>query len=404
MNYRVEIAHTLFRQVTLPLSKSITARALIIKALASGGDSALSTHDCDDSEVMARALASDGDCIDVADAGTAMRFLTAYYACQEGRTVTIDGTERMRHRPIGPLVDALRKMGASIDYQGREGFPPLMIHGRRLHGVALTMRGDVSSQFISAVLMVSPLAGGLTLTIEGEIVSRPYIDMTLGVMRHCGIATKWTGNSIEVPAGNYTSSPILIEGDWSAASYWLALKALLPESRIELSPLHDDSLQGDRAIVELMEPLGVRTIFMENRVELKHQVVELPPHYHCDMSSTPDLVPTMAVTLCLLRVPFTLTGVRNLRIKESDRIDALTTELAKLGYTIESDDNTMRYNGNHSEPGRPITINPHSDHRIAMAMSLAATLHPGITIKNAEVVTKSYPNFFAQILKIDNQQ
>ena len=146
MNYRVEIARALSRQVTLPLSKSITARALIIKALASVGDSALSTHDCDDSEVMARALASDGDCIDVADAGTAMRFLTAYYACQEGRTVTIDGTERMRHRPIGPLVDALRKMGASIDYQGREGFPPLMIHGRRLHGVALTMRGDVSSR------------------------------------------------------------------------------------------------------------------------------------------------------------------------------------------------------------------------------------------------------------------
>lgn len=244
--------------------------------------------------------------------------------------------------------------------------------------------------------------------------------MTLALMRHYGVDAMWANGAcqIVVPAGHYIANHLEIEGDWSAASYWFALKALLPQSRIVLSPLHAQSIQGDRAIVEMMAPLGVEAQFFED------SVVILPPSpsilegeldlaapsnetglvttlgsYERDMASTPDLVPTLAVTLCLLRVPFTLTGVRSLRIKESDRIKALTVELAKLGYTIESDDDTMRYNGNHRESGRDITIDPHDDHRIAMAMSLAATRHPSITIKNAEVVTKSYPDFFSQILK-----
>jgi 3-phosphoshikimate 1-carboxyvinyltransferase len=396
MDYRVEIPESIVGKIELPASKSITARALIINAMTRDALPPTNIARCDDSEVMARALSSEGDCIDVADAGTAMRFLTAYYGVQQDRTVTIDGSERMRERPIGPLVDALRRLGAEIEYIEKVGFPPLKIKGRQLHGCELAMRGDVSSQFISAVLMIAPVVGGMTLRIEGDIVSRPYIDMTLGLMRHCGIAAKWTGNSIKVPAGNYTSSPIIIEGDWSAASYWLALNALLPESRIELSPLHDDSLQGDRAIVELMEPLGVRTIFMENRVELKHQVVELPPHYHCDMASTPDLVPTMAVTLCLMRVPFSLTGVRNLRIKESDRLEVLRKELEKLGYTLVTGDDSVSYDGNHSEPSGEVVLDPHGDHRMAMALSLAASRH-NIIIKDAEVVTKSYPDFWSDL-------
>ncbi len=406
MDCRVEIPSMIDREATLPQSKSIMARALIINALAHNAVDCCDVDCCGDTMVMSRALSSGGDYIDVGAAGTAMRFLTAYFACQDGRTVTLDGSDRMRQRPIKPLVDALRQMGASIDYLGNEGFPPLKIAGSKLHGGRIAMQGDVSSQFISALLMISPMAGGLTLELEREIVSRPYIDMTLALMRHYGVNATWTidERQIVVPAGQYIAKPLEIEGDWSAASYWFALKALLRQSHIVLSPLNEHSIQGDRAIVEMMAPLGVKASFIENRVELKHQSVELPPHYHCDMASTPDLVPTLAVTLCLLRVPFTLTGVRNLRIKESDRIKALTVELAKLGYTIESDDDTMCYNGNHSEPERDITIDSHDDHRIAMALSLAATRYPSITIKNAEVVTKSYPNFFSQILKTDNQQ
>lgn len=382
---------------------------------------------CDDIEVMAKALASDGDHIDVGASGTAMRFLTAYYACQEGRTVVLDGDNRMHERPVAVLVDVLRQMGASIEYLGAEGYPPLKIEGRKLHGGAFTMRGDVSSQFVSALLMIAPVVGGITLTLGGDIVSRPYLDMTLALMRHYGIEARFgsvgmtpaSSATIVVPAGHYVTTPFLIEGDWSAASYWFALKALLPQSRITLSPLFENSLQGDRAIVEMMEPLGVTAQFLEEG--MKSQVTGYHTsqslcdsssileeqlgcassklqRYERDMAATPDLAPTLAVTLCLLRVPFTLTGVATLRLKESDRLEALRMELGKLGYSLDVGDNSVSYDGNHEKQADELTLSPHGDHRMAMALSLAATRHPGITIKNAEVVTKSYPDWWGQLL------
>ncbi|MBR5119016.1 MAG: 3-phosphoshikimate 1-carboxyvinyltransferase [Muribaculaceae bacterium] len=468
----MEISSVLDRQVELPVSKSIAARVLIINALrhCCAKDYDVATNElteksdnhnpsainclgnqrfqnfrlfletvlqqacCDDTDVMARALASDSECIDVGAAGTAMRFLTAYYACQEGRTVTLDGSERMRQRPIGQLVDALRQMGASIEYLGDEGFPPLRIKGRELHGGHITMRGDVSSQFVSAVLMIAPLAGGVTLSLEDDIVSRPYIDMTLALMRHYGIEACWHGDVIDVPnsdrsgnaavvGGQGSPCPYIIEGDWSAASYWFGLKVLLPGSRITLFPLRQDSIQGDRAIVEMMAPLGVKTQFMDgDRVLLfsdetdgvakspcKQQTAELSESYDLcdsvptmtryerDMSGTPDLVPTMAVTLCLLRMPFRLTGVATLRIKESDRLESLRVELDKLGYSLEVGDNSLSYNGNHAEIKGEVTLNPHDDHRLAMALSLAATRHK-IIMQNAEVVAKSYPDFWKSLM------
>jgi 3-phosphoshikimate 1-carboxyvinyltransferase len=368
---------------------------------------------CDDTDILAKALASNGDHIDVGAAGTAMRFLTAFFACQDNRTVVLDGTERMRRRPIGLLVDALRQMGASIEYLGDEGCPPLKIEGHRLHGGTLTMRGDVSSQFVSAVLMIAPLAGGITLTLEGDIVSRPYIDMTLAMMRRYGIEAQWCGNQIVVPAAHYLpSSNYYIEGDWSAASYWFALKALLPESRIVLSPLFEDSLQGDRAIVEMMAPLGVECAFADDSVVLASNggasspskiegaggsMTEAQGVYERDMAATPDLVPTLAVTLCLLRVPYVLTGVATLRIKESDRLAALREELAKLGYVVEVGADSLSYNGNRTETAGEVTLSPHGDHRMAMALSLSATRH-NIVIKDAEVVSKSYPNWWQQLI------
>ena len=441
MDCRVEIPVVPERQVALPPSKSLAARVLMINALGGGTwkvERGRWNERCDDIDIMEAAITSGDDHIDVGASGTAMRFLTAYFACREGRVITLDGSPRMRQRPIGALVDALRQMGAGIEYLGDEGFPPLKIEGRNLHGGTITMRGDVSSQFVSALLMVAPLAGGVTLTLEGDVVSRPYIDMTIALMRRYGIETHWRNSpfvgtrtassakpqqSIVVPAGQYIAKPLEIEGDWSAASYWFAMKALLPESRIVLSPLRRDSLQGDRAIVEIMAPLGVKARFLEeDKVTLSYSNCHTPPlspsilegelasaatadkarlvpTYIRDMAATPDLVPTLAVTLCLLRVPFTLTGVATLRLKESDRLDALREELARLGYIIEISAGTMSCDGNHFEVKGEITLDSHGDHRMAMALSLAATRHPGITIKDAEVVSKSYPSWWKQLLK-----
>lgn len=405
MDCRVEITRAIDRRVQLPLSKSLVARALIINALMdeqckveSGGCDGW----CDDIDIMASCLKHGDGHVDVGVAGTAMRFLTAYFACRPGSIVTLDGSERMRQRPIGVLVDALRQMGASIEYVGNEGYPPLKIAGCQLHGGNIVMRGDVSSQYASAVLMVSPLAGGITLTLEGDIVSRPYIDMTLAMMRHHGIEAHFASpTTIVVPAGHYVPAPIIIEGDWSAASYWLALKALLPESRLVLSPLVQDSLQGDRAIVEMMKPLGVECGFAGDASVVLHRAsldsALMQGAYECDMAATPDLVPTLAVTLCLLRVPFRLAGVATLRLKESDRLEALRVELAKLGYRLEVSDNTLSYDGSHVPVMGEVVLCPHDDHRLAMALSLAATRHK-IVVTSAEVVSKSYPQWWQQLL------
>ena len=382
---------------------------------------------CDDCDAMARALSSGSGYINVGGAGTAMRFLAAYFAMQEGREVVLDGDERMRQRPIGPLVDALRQMGAKIDYVGDEGFPPLHIVGQRLSGGEISVKGDVSSQYISALLMIAPLAGGMTLHIEREPVSRPYIDMTLGLMRHYGIDARWhslssaltgtssqaeeeQGNSpskiegvgesmikkqiIVVPEGQYVAAPLTIEGDWSAASYWFALQALLPQSAITLKSLSSNSLQGDSIIVELMKPLGVKAVMAGDELRLSASGIPVVKKYDCDMKQWPDLVPTMAVTLCLLDVPFTLRGLRTLAIKESNRAAVLCGELAKLGYVLEHDSDSITYSGMHCEPQPHPRIDPHGDHRMAMAMALAATRHPGLVICDAQVVTKSYPQFW----------
>ncbi|MBR5085519.1 MAG: 3-phosphoshikimate 1-carboxyvinyltransferase [Muribaculaceae bacterium] len=439
MDCRVEIPRDFDCQVVLPVSKSIAARALIINALmpvvcnhdlfnsfktkeegvGSENDSSECTSflveqqsitpQCDDIDILTKALNSDRNLINVGDSGAAMRFLTAFYACREGRAVTLDGSERLRQRPVGPLVDALRLMGASIDYLGNEGYPPFKISGKRLNGGSVSIKGDVSSQFVSALLMIAPVAGGMTMTLEGEVMSRPYIDMTMAVMRHYGVDARWkkSGNKsqIIVPPGHYIMKPLAIEGDWSAASYWFALKALLPQSRIVLSPLCNNSLQGDKAIVEMMAPLGVNARFDGNNtvVLFSDNSSLVPTHYERDMAATPDLVPTLAVTLCLMRVPFSLTGVRNLRIKESDRLEALREELSKLGYSLEVGDNILSYNGNHVEPQGEIIIDPHGDHRIAMAMSLAATRHK-IIIKDAKVVTKSYPGWWEALRAVNRDR
>ena len=438
MDIRLTLPASVECRVTLPASKSIANRSLVINALAASSSSC-------PAPVVSRPEHDIVTRINVGGAGTAMRFLTAFFAVQEGLMVVLDGDERMRQRPIAVLVDALRHMGAEIDYMGREGYPPLRITGKHLTAGTVIINPGVSSQYISALLMIAPLAGGMTLHLDGEPVSLPYIDMTLSLMRYHGIEARRDEHAIMVPAGHYTSKPPRIEGDWSAAAFWLALQALLPQSRITLQGLNCHSVQGDSAIQEIMEPLGVAVekakgietqTFFQDDDELLCDDIEamwqalvatqghtpsrplcyrggaeadvlmlsaraeagvLPEHYHRDMTATPDLVPILAVTLCLLRVPFTLVGLQTLRIKESDRVEALRQELSKLGYKVECDVSTMSYDGNHSAPAGDVTLDPHGDHRMVLALALAATRHPGITIKNAEVVTKSYPNFWQQL-------
>lgn len=385
--------------VTLPTSKSITNRALMIAALC-GGDLQVSRPAlCDDTAAMVAALSRHDGVIDVGAAGTAMRFLTAYFATREGVTVTLDGVERMRERPIGPLVDALRMMGARIDYLGREGYPPLRVTGTAMHGGDVEMDGGVSSQFVSAVMMVLPVVGGGTIRLTGDIVSAPYIDMTAAVMADMGARVSVDGPRIVVGDG-YEGHDYLIEGDWSAAAPWYALAALLPQSRLSLEGLSAGSIQGDARVVELARQLGIASRFDACGVTIDTGgFVGCCCSAFADMASTPDLALSWAVLLCLLERSFRMTGLRTLRLKESDRLEALREEMLKLGYVlkVESDDAVSWYGERTAVPAQPPVIDPHGDHRLAMAFAPAAVRFPGIIIGDAEVVSKSYPAFWRHL-------
>ena len=388
----------------MPASKSISNRALVIAALCGGESHVLHPALCDDTAVMIEALSrQDRELnIDVGAAGTAMRFLTAYFATREGVTVTLDGVERMRQRPVGVLVDALRSLGARIDYLGESGFPPLRIHGTAMHGGDIVMPGGVSSQFISAVMMILPVIGGGSITLTGDIVSMPYIHMTVAVMREMGGDVDIAGNQICIGAG-YRGGDYLVEADWSAAAPWYALAALLPETSLRLEGLSADSIQGDAQLVELGRKLGIDTRFdaMGAALDTSH-FIGCCCSCFADMTSTPDLVPSWAVLLCLLERSFRMTGVRTLRLKESDRIEALREELLKLGYVlkIESDDAISWYGERVAPSSGPIVIDPHGDHRLAMAFAPAAVRFPGLVITDAQVVSKSYPAYWRHLEQV----
>lgn len=384
--------------VPLPLSKSLSNRALLIDALCEE-HSRLTVADCDDTAALRHGLTCRCSVVNVGAAGTAMRFLTAFLACHKGRTAILDGSARMRQRPIGPLVEALRNMGAAVHCLEREGYPPLHIEPRRLKSDELTIPGSVSSQFISALLLIAPVCGGMRLHLSGKPTSRPYIDMTLGVMRHFGAEAWWDGGSIMVSDKPYTAHPFVAEADWSAASYWYALTALMPQSRVRLKGLRSDSLQGDSAIARLMKPLGVDTHFTDEGAEISHSTASSEGPVTLEMTDTPDIAQTMAVTLCLKQLPFRLDGVHTLRIKETDRIAALCRELKKLGYNVQGNEHSIWWDGQCSTPETNPAIDTYNDHRMAMAFAPAAISHPGVTIRNAQVVSKSYPDFWQHLSK-----
>ena len=396
MNLRLDPPEKANAAITLPASKSISNRALIIAALCGGGPQVLHPALCDDTAAVVEALSTTSDTINVGPAGTAMRFLTAYFATRQGRVVTLDGNDRMRQRPIGPLVEALRSMGADITYLGEEGFPPLRIQGAALHGGDVVMDGSVSSQFVSAVMMIMPVVGGGTLHLMGDIVSAPYIHMTAAVMRDMGAQVEVSGNDIVIEEG-YEGNDCIVEADWSAAAPWYALAALLPGSSLRLEGLSSHSIQGDAHLVEIASQLGIASRFDARGVTLdSSHFIGCCCSCFADMTATPDLALSWAVLLCLLERSFRMTGVRTLRRKESDRLEALRQELLKLGYVlkIESDDAISWYGERVSGTiGTPV-IDTHGDHRLAMAFAPAAVRFPGLVIGDAQVVDKSYPAFW----------
>lgn len=386
--------------VDLPASKSISNRVLVMNALAGNNGPVGNLARCDDTEAMLGALASGGEVVNIGAAGTAMRFLTAYFAMQEGRTVLLDGSPRMRQRPVGILVEALRACGASIRYAGEDGFPPLRISGCRLSAPAvLRMEGSVSSQFVTALMLIAPyMENGLTLELEGRVVSRPYIEMTAGLMGRFGAEVDVDDRRIRVAPGCYQPVDFKVESDWSAAGYWYELKALLPALGIRLRGLEAESLQGDSRVAELFRLMGVTTRFDADGAVLGYDSTLVQPSLRIDLSGQPDLAQTVAVTACLKGIPFELQGLSTLRLKETDRIEALCSQLGRLGYRLDaSESGVLRWSGELSDASTPVAVDTFDDHRMAMAFAPAAVIHPGLVIRDAAVVSKSYPDFWSHL-------
>jgi 3-phosphoshikimate 1-carboxyvinyltransferase len=401
MRYHLTFPSRIDSVIQLPSSKSISNRVLIINALSDGQFTPENLSDCDDTRVMIKALSPEsGEVIDIMAAGTAMRFLTAYLSVTPG-THIITGTERMRQRPIGILVDALRELGAEIEYMEQEGYPPLRITGKPLTGRAIKLKGDVSSQYASALLMIAPiLRGGLRLRLTGEMMSPPYIKLTLKVMEAFGVQHVWnSAKSFHIKHQSYRSVPFAVESDWSAASYWYQILALSPSGEIELLGLSESSCQGDRRGAEIFSRLGVSTTFTDRGVLLKKTNCRFASlSEYCE--DIPDLVQTFVVTCALLHIPFRFTGVQTLAIKETDRIAALITEMRKLGYVIRNRSNSMLFwNGERVKPQESPVIETYNDHRMAMAFAPATICHPRLTIAEPQVVTKSYPGYWEDLEK-----
>lgn len=389
--------------IPLPSSKSESNRALIINALAGGDVSQLSNlAEARDTQTMIRLLADSSNPIaDVLDAGTTMRFLTAYYAVT-GVSKQMTGTPRMCERPIGNLVDALRFLGAEITYLKHEGYPPLQLSGFAYTGSRnLSIRGDVSSQFISAILMISPLLPeGICLQITGSLGSKPYIEMTLAQMKQFGISAHvdWSKGLIDISAQVYQSAKFAVESDWSGASYWYSMVALSPfeDSSLELLGLKEDSLQGDSAIRDIMLPLGVKSTFTGRGYLLTkcEEVSELI----WDFTDCPDLAQTICVVAAAKNIIMHLTGLESLKVKETDRVLALQNELVKLGARLVEVEPNHLYTlaGSFKKEGACPEIETYDDHRMAMAFAPLGLLRE-LLIHEPGVVAKSYPSFWGHV-------
>lgn len=398
---------------TVPLdgSKSITNRALILLALAGARPGELLEHrsTSKDSETLLRLLAQHDSFYDAGDAGTTFRFMTAYLATHSG-TQELTGSARMRERPIGPLVTALRQLGASIDYLDKDGYPPLRIgspEGLGAAGNTIAIDAGVSSQFLSALLMIGPmLPEGLRLQPQGNLVSRPYLEMTLRMMAYFGATYHWEDDTIVVAPGRYTARPFRVEADWSAASYWYSMAALAPgKVDLRLQGLFENSLQGDSILAEMMRFFGIETTFEADGIRLQRHEHILKPVFEWDFVECPDIAQTLAVVCAAKGVNGLFTGLETLSIKETDRITALKNELAKVGVSLSK----MPAKFSRRQPDKqffliegqaawsePPCFATYGDHRMAMAFAPLAFLGP-IAVEDPAVVRKSYPQFWEHL-------
>ena len=398
MQIKVTAPAKIHTTIQLPSSKSISNRALIINALGNGTHHPENLSDCDDTQVMIRALNDDKETIDIMAAGTAMRFLTAYLSVTPGTRI-ITGTERMQQRPIQVLVNALREWGADIEYVANDGFPPLRITGRELRKDTISLPGNVSSQYISALLMIAPvLTNGLTIRLTGDIISRPYINLTLQLMNDFGVRAEWTDDHrLKVEPQAYHSTPFYVESDWSAASYWFQIVALSKEAEVTLPGLFKDSYQGDSQVAGIFRSLGVETIYKDKTVILKKNGKSVE-RLDYDFINQPDLAQTFVVTCALLNIPFRFSGLQSLKIKETDRMAALITEMRKLGYILhETDGSVLSWEGERCTTEEHPAIDTYEDHRMAMAFAPTCLALPEILINNPQVVSKSYPRYWEDL-------
>jgi 3-phosphoshikimate 1-carboxyvinyltransferase len=380
--------------VNLTASKSESNRVLIIRALCEEHFPIHNLAAAKDTETMVSLLAEQGNIKDVGPAGTTMRFLTAYYANTPG-TWTLTGSERMRNRPIAILVDALKSLGANIEYLEKDGCPPMKIQGGQLKGGKITIDGSVSSQYLSALIMIAPsLTGGLEMELTGKIASIPYLKMTLALIAEFGAKYTFEGNIIRIEEGKYQGKEFTVEADWSAASYWYQIAALSDEANITLKGLKEVSLQGDSAIVEMYKTFGVESTFNGTQVQLLKSNTNSADTFNYDFSDCPDVAQTLAATLIGLNVKGHFKGLESLRIKETDRITAIKNELEKFGASIDilPDDEIQinqatvsSYNG---------VVETYDDHRVAMSIAPLCLKIDRIEIKEPNVVAKSYPDFW----------
>ncbi|WP_166963156.1 3-phosphoshikimate 1-carboxyvinyltransferase [Yeosuana marina] len=380
-------------------SKSESNRLLLLQALYPKLQ-IKNVSDSDDSQLMTKALRSNGDIVDIHHAGTAMRFLTAYFAIQDGREVILTGSERMKERPIKILVEALQELGADISYIENDGFPPLKIKGKKIIKSRVNLEANVSSQYISALLLIaSKLENGLELSLEGDITSVPYIKMTLSLLHEIGVQSSFVGNTITVkPLSNQPSKTLTVESDWSSASYFYSITALSEiGTEITLSSYNEQSLQGDSALMTIYKHFGVSTVFKGNKVTLKKERETLG-RITLNLKDAPDIAQTIAVTCFALGIACDLTGLHTLKIKETDRLVALKTEIEKLGGEVKITNESLHLSESQSIKNM-VSIATYNDHRMAMAFAPLA-LKTNIIIQHAYVVSKSFPTFWEDLKSI----
>ncbi|MFA6925208.1 MAG: 3-phosphoshikimate 1-carboxyvinyltransferase [Bacteroidales bacterium] len=412
MTYRISKKNkTLKGKIIIPQSKSESNRVLLIKALSANPIKVNNLSDSDDTIILHKALKKIAEnknhnnvlTIDVGAAGTAMRFLTAFLSIKKGKYL-LTGSEQMKKRPIGLLVDALNNLGANIEYGENKGFPPLKIIGSDFNKSEITINGNISSQYISALLMIAPiLKNGLTITINGELVSKPYIEMTLQIMKYFGIKYLWKENKIEIKNQKYKSSEFNIGGDWSAVSYWYEMAAFSAHVDLTIKGLLNNNLQGDSIVSKIYENFGIKTKWLSKNTIHISKENSISEKFFYDFTGCPDIAQTLAVTCAGLNINAELIGLSNLNIKETQRLDALDCELKKINFNTKIINNSeLKIYSRKNLKLKTINckLKTYNDHRMAMAFAPLAVLLGEIQIENPDVVTKSYPNFWSDLKSV----